>query len=131
MVHAASGFRGTRVGVNEGTGPRNESDHSAGVNVPRMRVSFWCDQGHQTQLVFLKLPDEQIPALWDCRHCGRPASRDGAGPDPAEQTEDGYKSHLEYVKERRSGQDAEAVLAGALERLRAGKILPDQLSRDP
>jgi hypothetical protein len=38
---------------------------------------------------------------------------------------DGYKSHLDYVKERRSSQDAEDVLAGALERLRAGRALPD------
>ena len=38
---------------------------------------------------------------------------------------EGFKSHLEYVKERRSSQDAEDVLAGALERLRARRALPD------
>lgn len=130
MVHAASGFRGTRVGVTEGTGPKNESHRPAGVKVPRMSVSYWCDQGHETHLVFFKLPEDQIPAGWDCRHCGHPASRDTAGPDPSGLAEDGYKSHLDYVKERRSGQDAEAVLAGALERLRARKVLPDELGRD-
>ncbi len=48
-------------------------------------------------------------------------------PDPLDE---GFKSHLEYVKERRSDQDAEAVLAGALEKLRAGGVLPDELLRD-
>jgi len=37
---------------------------------------------------------------------------------------------LDYVKERRSSQDAEIVLAGALERLRARGVLPDQLLGD-
>jgi len=37
---------------------------------------------------------------------------------------------LDYVKERRSSQDAEVVLAGALERLRARGVLPDELLGD-
>jgi hypothetical protein len=95
-----------------------------------MRVSFWCPKGHETQLVFLRLPDEQIPTVWDCRRCGAPASRDGKDADLPEPLDEGFKSHLEYVKERRSDQDAEAVLAGALEKLRAGGVLPDELLRD-
>ncbi|HET7139483.1 MAG TPA: RNA polymerase-binding protein RbpA [Arthrobacter sp.] len=130
MVHSASAFRGTRVGVTEGAGPKNQSEAS-GEQVPRIRVSYWCAKAHETRLVFLRLPDEQIPAVWDCRRCGAPASRDGkeaALPDPLDE---GFKTHLEYVKERRSDQDAEAVLAGALEKLRAGGVLPDELLRDP
>jgi hypothetical protein len=80
--------------------------------------------------VFLKLPEDQIPAVWDCRRCGAPASRDGQAAAIADEVEDGFKSHLEYVKERRSGQDAEDVLAGALERLRARGVLADELLRD-
>lgn len=131
MVHTASAFRGTRVGVTEGAGPKNESGAAAGERVPRIRVSYWCARGHETQLVFLRLPDDQIPAAWDCRRCGTAASREGKEADLAEPLEEGFKSHLEYVKERRSDQDAEAVLAGALEKLRAGGVLPDELLRDP
>ncbi|MDQ0678433.1 hypothetical protein QFZ30_001815 [Arthrobacter pascens] len=131
MGHSASGFRGTRVGVTEGAGPKNESDDFPGDRLPRIRVSYWCAKGHETRPIFLKLPEDQIPLLWDCRRCGAPASRDGQEAALLEPMEEGYKSHLEYVKERRSGQDAEDVLAGALEKLRARGVLPDELLRDP
>ena len=77
MVHSASAFRGTRVGVTEGAGPKNQTEAS-GERVPRIRISYWCAKGHETQLVFLRLPDEQIPAVWDCRRCGKKNSECGA-----------------------------------------------------
>lgn len=128
MIHPSSGFRGTRAGVTEGTGFSFESeDH--GKPLPRIRVSYWCAKGHETTPVFLKLPEDQIPLVWDCRKCGGPASRDGEAA-AADALDDGYKSHLEYVKERRSDRDAEDVLAGALEKLRARGVLPDELLGD-
>ncbi|MFX1820464.1 RNA polymerase-binding protein RbpA [Pseudarthrobacter sp. CC4] len=128
MIHPSSGFRGTRAGVTEGTGFSFESeDH--GKPLPRIRVSYWCAKGHETTPVFLKLPEDQIPLVWDCRKCGGQASRDGEAA-AADALDDGYKSHLEYVKERRSDQDAEDVLAGALEKLRARGVLPDELLGD-
>jgi hypothetical protein len=129
MIHPASGFRGTRAGVTEGTGSSFESeDH--GKALPRIQISYWCAKGHETRPVFIKLPEDQIPPVWDCRRCGAPASRDGQAAAAADAMDDGYKTHLEYVKERRSGQDAEDVLAGALEKLRARGVLPDELLRD-
>lgn len=125
MVHAASGFRGTRAGAAEGFSPKNQPNGAAGESLPRIRVSYWCAKGHETRPVFVKLPDDQIPVIWDCRRCGATATRSQGQPYIEEEPEDGYKSHLEYVKERRSSQDAEDVLAGALERLRAGGTLPD------
>lgn len=131
MVHPASGFRGTRAGVIAGSGSTLQSnDDSSSQPLPRIRVSYWCAKGHETQPVFLKMPEDQIPRTWECRRCGGTATRDGQTPAPDDLFDDGYKSHLEYVKERRSGQDAEAVLAGALEKLRARGVLPDQLLRD-
>ncbi|WP_309106848.1 RNA polymerase-binding protein RbpA [Arthrobacter sp.] len=126
MVHAASGFRGTRAGAAEGFIPKNQPGTAGGDSLPRIRVSYWCSKGHETRPVFVKLPEDQIPVVWDCRRCGGTASRGQSQQEaPLEEPEDGYKSHLEYVKERRSSQDAEDVLAGALERLRAGGALPD------
>ena len=130
MVHPASGFRGTRAGVTAGPGSSLQSGEDHGAPLPRIKVSYWCAKGHETQPVFLKLPEDQIPVVWDCRRCGAPATRDGHAEAAADALDDGYKSHLEYVKERRSGQDAEDVLAGALEKLRARGILPDELLRD-
>ncbi|MDO6143534.1 RNA polymerase-binding protein RbpA [Paenarthrobacter aurescens] len=130
MVHGTPGYRGTRVGVTQGSAPRNQSDHGPGQPLPRIQVPYWCAKGHETRLVFLKLPDEQIPRIWDCPKCGAPASRDPGNPAPERPEDEIFKSHLDYVKERRSSQDAEVVLAGALDRLRARGVLPDQLLGD-
>lgn len=129
MIHPTSGFRGTRAGATAGTGTSLESGEHR-KSLPRIRISYWCAKGHETQLVFVKLPEDQIPAVWDCRRCGVAAARDGAAAADADILDDGYKSHLEYVKERRSSQDAEDLLAGALEKLRARSVLPDELLRD-
>lgn len=125
MLHSVSGFRGIRVGATEGAVPRHEPLEGAGVRQPRIRVSYRCAKGHETALVFALIPEDQIPGVWDCRRCGCAATRDEAKFGLDEEPVDGFKSHLEYVKERRSSQDAEDVLAGALERLRAGRALPD------
>ncbi|MDP9987480.1 hypothetical protein J2S98_002647 [Arthrobacter oryzae] len=130
MVHPASGFRGTRAGVTAGSGSSLQSNDTSSRPLPRIRVSYWCAKGHETQPVFLKMPEDQIPRTWDCRRCGGPATRDGNVAAQDDLFDDGYKSHLEYVKERRSGQDAEDVLAGALEKLRARGVLSDELLRD-
>ncbi len=34
MVHSASAFRGTRVGVTEGAGPKNQSEASGEASTP-------------------------------------------------------------------------------------------------
>lgn len=130
MVHGTSGFRGTRVGVTFGESSKNETDSHVRDNLPRIQVSYWCGKGHETQLVFLKLPEDQLPKSWDCRKCGSVAGRIPGDTPAARQDDEVYKSHLDYVKERRSSQDAEVVLAGALERLRARGILADQLLGD-
>jgi hypothetical protein len=131
MLHSASGFKGIRVGATEGASPRHEPLNGAGARQPRIRVSYRCAKGHETSLVFAQLPEEQIPGVWDCRRCGGTATRDGTKFALEDVPAEGFKTHLEYVKERRSSQDAEDVLAGALERLRAGRTLPDELLRDP
>jgi hypothetical protein len=87
-----------------------------GDAAPRQRVSFWCANGHEARPSFaLEAP---VPDTWDCPKCGLPASRDSENPPPAPRIEP-YKTHLAYVKERRDDDDGEAILAEALERLRA------------
>ena len=57
------------------------------------------------------------PSTWDCPRCGLPASLDQDNPPPAPKIEP-YKTHLAYVKERRSDEDGAAILDEALETLR-------------
>jgi hypothetical protein len=86
-----------------------------GEAAPRITVSFWCAQGHESTPSFLK--GANVPKSWDCPRCGWPAGRDQENP-PAPPKVEPYKTHLAYVKERRSDSDAEAILSEALDELR-------------
>jgi hypothetical protein len=87
--------------------------------MPRLRISYWCSQGHETPVVFSLLPVDQIPEQWDCVRCGRHAGRTANDlPLPTAFGDQPFKSHLDYVKERRSVAEGEQLLEEALERLR-------------
>ena len=62
--------------------------------------------------------DAQIPDSWDCPSCGLPAELDSENPPPAPKIEP-YKTHLAYVKERRSDAEAADILDEALQLLRS------------
>ena len=59
-----------------------------------------------------------VPEEWDCPRCGLPASLDSDNPPPPTKIEP-YKTHLAYVKERRSDAEAKDILEEALQTLRA------------
>jgi hypothetical protein len=62
--------------------------------------------------------EASVPETWDCPKCGLPASVDSDNPPPAPKIEP-YKTHLAYVKERRSDAEAATILDEALELLRS------------
>ncbi len=86
-----------------------------GESAPRRRISFWCANGHETLPSFAE--EAVLPDSWDCPRCGFPAGRDQQNPPDAPHNEP-YKTHLAYVRERRSDADGEAILDEALTRLR-------------
>jgi hypothetical protein len=86
-----------------------------GDSAPRHRVSFYCANGHETRPSFAT--EAAVPTEWDCPRCGLPAGRDRENPPAAPKIEP-YKTHLAYVKERRSDEDGEAILNEALAKLR-------------
>ena len=104
-------IRGSRVGA----GPMGEAER--GEAAPRVRVSFWCCNQHETVPSFAS--DAAVPETWDCPRCGFPAGQDQEHP-PAPPHAEPYKTHLAYVKERRNDTDGAAILAEALDRLRRG-----------
>jgi hypothetical protein len=87
-----------------------------GEAAPRRRISFWCANRHETRVAFAT--DVDVPDLWDCPRCGLPAGQDADSPPPAPRIEP-YKTHLAYVRERRSDADGRALLEEALSRLAA------------
>ena len=106
---SGSAIRGSRVGA----GPMGEAER--GESAPRIWVAYWCVAGHESRPSFAD--DVAPPDVWDCPRCGLPAGRDRENP-PAAPRNEPYKTHLAYVKERRSPADGEAILAEALARLR-------------
>ena len=88
---SGNAIRGTRVG----SSPVRWVDATAERMevVPRRVVGYWCANRHHTEHSFAA--DVPAPAMWDCPRCGLP------------------------VKERRSEADAAAILAEAMQRLRA------------
>lgn len=109
---SGNAIRGTRVGA----GPMGESER--GETAPRRRVSYWCSNGHESRPSFAAEAEE--PAVWDCPRCGFPAGPNEQKPPHAPRNEP-YKTHLAYVKERRSDADGEAILAEALARLKESR----------
>lgn len=100
-----SAIRGSRVGA----GPMGEAER--GEAAPRKQVSFYCANGHESRPSFAQ--DAAPPEEWDCPRCGLPAGPDQENP-PAPPKIEPYKTHLAYVKERRSGGEADALLDEAL-----------------
>jgi RNA polymerase-binding protein len=113
-MSGGNAIRGTRVGA----GPMGESER--GETAPRQFIPYYCASGHVTTPSFAH--DAEIPDSWDCPRCGLPGGRDEQKPPAAPRTEP-YKTHLAYVKERRSDEDGEAILEEALARLRASREL--------
>ncbi|NDB18533.1 MAG: RNA polymerase-binding protein RbpA [Actinobacteria bacterium] len=106
---AGSAIRGSRVGA----GPMGEAER--GEPAPRVRVSFYCANGHESRPTFAV--EAGVPTEWDCPKCGFPAGTEKDNP-PVPIKSEPYKTHLAYVKERRNDTDGEAILAEALAALR-------------
>jgi hypothetical protein len=86
-----------------------------GEAAPRQTVVYFCSRRHESVITFAV--EAVIPDSWDCPRCGLPASLDSDNPPPAPKIEP-YKTHLAYVKERRSDQEAEDILDEAIKTLR-------------
>jgi len=112
MASGGSAIRGSRVGA----GPMGEQDR--GFHAERVQVFYWCANGHELSPYFLaSIEPEEIPEQIDCPSCGSPAGRDKENPPSVAKLEP-YKTHLAYVKERRSDEDGAALLEEALAALR-------------
>ena len=112
MASGGSAIRGSRVGA----GPMGEQDH--GHHAERVAVSYWDALGNETVRYFAaNLPDDEIPITIDSPQSGLPAGRDKENPPSVAKLEP-YKTHLAYVKERRTEEEAESLLGEALTQLR-------------
>ena len=106
---SGNAIRGVRVG----SGPIRPDERCEPA--PTRLVAYWCANGHRVEPMFAA--DAPAPARWECPRCGLPAGRDQQDP-PGRPRAEPYKTHLAYVKERRSEAEGAAILAEALRQLR-------------
>ena len=115
MSNSAS-IRGARVGA----GPMGEQDR--GHKVPRITLSFYCSNGHESHPMFAASANaEDLPTEIDCPNCGLPAGQDKDNP-PVVAKHEPYKTHLAYVKERRTEEEATQLLEEAVAAVRERRI---------
>ncbi len=113
MSGAGSAIRGSRVGA----GPMGEQDR--GFKAERVTRHYYCINGHVHSPQFAATVDiEEIPVELDCPNCGLPSGQDKDNP-PQIAKHEPYKTHLAYVKERRTEEEAVALLEEAVETIRA------------
>ena len=104
---------------------------AAPTRTPLMAGNWKMNLNHQEAVVLVQklawtLSDKKhdygkveavVPESWDCPRSGLPASMDAENPPAPPKTEP-YKTHLAYVKERRSDAEAKDILEEALSTLR-------------
>lgn len=94
-------------------------EQDRGYHADRQAISYWDALGNETVRYFsADLPEEEIPEIIDSPSSGLPAGRDQANPPQLARSEP-YKTHLAYVKERRTPEEAKDLLDEALQKLRA------------
>ena len=113
-IHSGNaGVRGSHINA----GPMGEPELA--IAAPRVVVRYWCASKHETVVPFAATA--RVPLRWECS-CGQPAGQDRDDPPEPDQfralrfpTE--QKSHIEYVRQRRTQVDGDALLAEALDLL--------------
>lgn len=97
-------------------------EQDRGYQADRVIRSYYCINGHVQSPMFAATVDEaDIPELLDCPNCGLPSGQDQANP-PVIAKHEPYKTHLAYVKERRTEEEAEQLLDEAVAAVRERRI---------
>ena len=101
--------RGTRVGA------QSSGESGTAFQVEKVQYEYFCANGHTMAPLFAASVDESdVPEFLDCTNCGQPAGRDPEN-IPSNGKSEPYKTHLAYVKERRTPEEAEALLQEAVD----------------
>jgi hypothetical protein len=93
-----------------------------GFKSDRVQRSYYCINGHVQEPMFAAHIDpSEIPEMIDCPNCGMPAGQDKKAP-PEIAKHEPYKTHLAYVKERRTSDEAKTLLDEALSSIRERRV---------
>lgn len=99
-----------------GLGSHSLAD-AAGVELaPRQDLGFYCSNGHHFALTFAA--EAELPTEWECPRCGQPARRSD-GVEPVVKETKPVRTHWDMLRERRSIEELEEILAERLQQLRS------------
>ncbi|MFV0451643.1 MAG: RNA polymerase-binding protein RbpA [Propioniciclava sp.] len=100
----------------QGLGSRSLADGEGVELAARRTIAFVCPQDHEFSLTFAA--EAELPTLWECPKCGSEARRaDGVEPEVKETKP--VRTHWDMLRERRSIEELEDILAERLEQIRA------------
>jgi len=116
MSTGGNAIRGSRIGA----GPMGEADR--GFKAARVTLTYYCINGHEHSRAYAAtIQPEEIPEHQDCPSCGLPAGQHKDNP-PVVAKHEPYKTHLAYVKERRTDEEAKTLLEEAVNAVRERRI---------
>ena len=98
-----------------GLGAKSFEDEEGIEFAARQTIEFDCTKGHHFDVTFAMEAD--LPTEWECPRCGQMARRsDGVEPEPKEVKPP--RTHWDMLRERRSIEELEDILAERLEEIR-------------
>lgn len=98
-----------------GLGSKSFADGQGVELAPRQQVGFDCPKGHHFEIVFAE--EAELPTEWECPKCGETGRRsDGAEPEVKQSK--APRTHWDMLRERRSIEELEDLLAERLEEIR-------------
>lgn len=98
-----------------GLGSKSLADPSGVELAARQEIAFDCPQAHNFAITFAA--EAELPTEWECPRCGKVARRsDGVEPEPKEVK--APRTHWDMLRERRSIEELEDILAERLGEIR-------------
>ena len=98
-----------------GLGAKSHADPAGVELAPRQEIGFDCAKGHHFSVTFAQ--EAELPTEWECPRCGAESRRsDGVQPEVKEAKP--QRTHWDMLRERRSIEELEDLLAERLEEIR-------------
>lgn len=105
-----------RVLRGSGLGSKSHADPNSVELAPRQEIGFDCPNDHHFEVVFAE--EAELPTEWECPRCGATARRsDGVEPEVKETK--APRTHWDMLRERRSIEELEDLLAERLDEIRS------------
>lgn len=98
-----------------GFGSKSYADGQGVELAPRIEVGFDCVNSHHFEIVFAA--EAELPTEWECPKCGASARRSD-GVEPEVKPTKPPRTHWDMLRERRSIEELEELLAERLDEIR-------------